>query len=81
VTVLTDAERCVLYTGLIRAEQAVSPQRLSEVTLISVVLMQIEEYLTTGTLQALSPEEDAKKAKEKQEAAAEVEKSAAYAFL
>lgn len=56
-------------------------QRLSEVTLISVVLMQIEEYLTTGTLQALSPEEDAKKAKEKQEAAAEVEKSAAYAFL
>lgn len=43
--------------------------------------MQIEEYLTTGTLQALSPEEDAKNAADKQKAAAEVEKSAAYAFL
>ena len=49
--------------------------------LVSVMLAQVEEYLTTGTVQALSPEEDAKKAAEKQKAAAEVEKSAAYAFL
>lgn len=45
------------------------------------MVVQIEEYLTTGTLQALSPEEDAKNAADKQKAAAEVEKSAAYAFL
>ena len=45
------------------------------------MLAQIEEFLTTGTLQALSPEEDAKKAAEKQKAAEEVEKSGAYAFL
>ena len=54
---------------------------LSAMTTVSFMLAQIDEYLTTGAVQALSPEEDAKKAADKQKAAAEVEKSAAYAFL